>query len=158
MNVTIDTDPRIHSPRGTVNSLEWAIRVSASLVREFHEHGWSVTCSTRKKNTSFEQRPGLESTFDSLALLEPVQCENVSELYANTDARQTFRFVVTTAARMEQLQSTDGLPSNTRFVVFSTEQTNRTAKPWLEIDCNHSIPGQLQKHWERLCHDTWSAN
>ncbi len=158
VNVTIDTDPRIHSPSGMVNSLEWAIRVSASLIREFHEHGWSVTCSTRKNNTSFEQRPGLESTFDSLALLEPVKCENFSELYANTDVRQTFRFVVTTAARMEQLQSTDGLPSNTRFVVFSTEQTNRTAKPWLEIDCNHSIPGQLQKHWERLCHDTWSAN
>ena len=158
VNVAIDTDPRIHFQRDQVSSLEWAIRVAASLIREFHEHGWSVTCSTHKSDTRKSRRSGIESTFDNLALLEPVEHEDSSELYGSTDTRQKLRVVLTTAARMEQLQHACDVPTNTRFVVLLTEETTTTGNSWLEIDCSQDIPRQLQKQWERLCHDTWSAS
>ena len=158
--MVIDTDPTIHEDCAQSNSLEWGIRVGASLIREFHQHGWNVTCTVQpQKHTNVgPQRSRLESTLDRLATLVPDETTIPIESLVNGKAKPTFRIIVTTAARMEQVSSQSDLGSATRFVVLDTQSTEEHRSAWLNINCNEDVASQLRKEWERRCHDTWSAN
>ena len=160
IEVVIDTDPTIHEDCAQSNSLEWGIRVGASLIREFHQHGWNVTCTVQpQKHTNVgPQRSRLESTLDRLATLVPDETTIPIESLVNGKAKPTFRIIVTTAARMEQVSSQSDLGSATRFVVLDTQSTGEHRSAWLNINCNEDVASQLRKEWERRCHDTWSAN
>lgn len=158
VNVAIDTDPQIHFSIGQENSLEWTVRIAASLIREFHEHGWIVTCSPSADGLHQGQRSTIESIFDHLAVLQPSNADTPNGLNDSVDTRHQLRIVITTALRMEQLSEPHNAPVSTRFVVLSHEPTVQACSSWMDIDCRQDIPNQLDKQWERLCHDTWSTN
>lgn len=158
VEVTIDTDPHIHPSHKGDGSFEWAIRVGASLIREFHEHGWNVRYSTdRGGGRSTTNAMGIQSTFDNLAVIEPKACDDFGQHFVGFPAHNTLRVVVTTSARMKELQTRDDIDLGIRFVVLQTDETKAERDSWLAIDCSQDIPAQLQAQWERLCHDTWSA-
>ena len=133
--------------------------MGASLIKEFHQHGWSVTYTTGANSpVPTASAMGIQSTFDNLAMLQPIECHDFSERCGfGFQSKPVLRIVVTTSARMSELENLDGIPAGTRFVVLQTTPTNRVEGSWITIDCEHDIPPQLQAQWERLCHDSWSA-
>ena len=159
VEVSIDTDPRVHQFQSGNGSFEWVIRVGASLIKEFHEHGWSVTYTTETLSPNpTALAMGIQSTFDNLAMLQPIECSDFGERCGfGFQSKNILRIIVTTSARMLELENLGGTPAGTRFVVLKTTPTNHNEDSWLTIDCKNDIPTQLQTQWERLCHDSWSA-
>ena len=159
VEVSIDTDPRIHQFQSGNGSFEWCIRVGASLIKEFHEHGWSVTYTTERHSpTPTALAMGIQSTFDNLAVLQPVVGDDFEERCGlGSQSKHILRIVVTTSERMAEIECHNGISAGTRFVVLQTTPTSRNEDSWLTIDCEQDIPTQLQTQWERLCHESWSA-
>ncbi len=158
VEVIIDTDPRNHQFNNADSSFEWNIRVGASLIRQFHEHGWSVTYRTDSNSLRTTANTlSLKSTFDNLAMLQPVECNNFGQYHSEPNTRNKMRIAVTTSVRMAKLQQLNEIDHGTKFVVLQTNDSAIGTNSWLTINCNQDIPLQLQKQWERLCHDTWSA-
>jgi len=159
VEVSIDTDPRIHQFQSGNGSFEWSIRVGASLIKEFHEHGWSVRYTTERHSpTSTALAMGIQSTFDNLAVLQPVVGDDFEERCGlGSQSKHILRIVVTTSERMAEIECQNGISAGTRFVVLQTTPTSRNEDSWLTIDCEQDIPTQLQTQWERLCHESWSA-
>ncbi|MDB4863271.1 DUF58 domain-containing protein [Pirellulaceae bacterium] len=159
VEVSIDTDPRIHQLQSGNGSFEWCIRVGASLIKEFHEHGWSVTYTTERHSpTPTALAMGIQSTFDNLAVLQPVVGDDFEERCGlGSQSKHILRIVVTTSERMAEIERQNGISAGTRFVVLQTTPTSRNEDSWLTIDCEQDIPTQLQTQWERLCHESWSA-
>ena len=158
VEIVIDTDLRVHQTLSDHGSLEWAIRVGASLVREFHEHGWSVIHST-DLNGGYSSQGAfcIQSAFDRLAMLQPGTVEGFKDLYSEDSRPNKMKIVVTTSDRMDELKQLESLESNLRFVVLQTGERHAGENAWLTIDCTHDVPSQLQTQWERLCHESWSA-
>lgn len=159
VEVSIDTDPRIHQLQSGNGSFEWCIRVGASLIKEFHEHGWSVTYTTERHSpTPTALAMGIQSTFDNLAVLQPVVGDDFEERCGlGSQSKHILRIVVTTSERMAEIERQNGISAGTRFVVLQTTPTSLNEDSWLTIDCEQDIPTQLQTQWERLCHESWSA-
>jgi uncharacterized protein (DUF58 family) len=159
VEVSIDTDPRIHQFQSGNGSFEWCIRVGASLIKEFHEHGWSVTYTTERHSpTPTALAMGIQSTFDNLAVLQPVVGDDFEERCGlGSQSKHILRIVVTTSERMAEIECQNGISAGTRFVVLQTTPRSRNEDSWLTIDCEQDIPTQLQTQWERLCHESWSA-
>ena len=159
VEVSIDTDPRIHQFQSGNGSFERCIRVGASLIKEFHEHGWSVTYTTERHSpTPTALAMGIQSTFDNLAVLQPVVGDDFEERCGlGSQSKHILRIVVTTSERMAEIECHNGISAGTRFVVLQTTPTSFNEDSWLTIDCGQDIPKQLQTQWERLCHESWSA-
>ena len=136
------------------------LRHIARMATHTHPCALNAYCTVQpQKHTNVgPQRSRLESTLDRLATLVPDEATIPIESLVNGKAKPTFRIIVTTAARMEQVSSQSDLGSATRFVVLDTQSMGEHRSAWLNINCNEDIASQLRKEWERRCHDTWSAN
>lgn len=160
MQVVIDVDPRVHVTERRAesgNSLEWSIRVGASLVREFHQHSWTVACTAGMQPIGGGSA-GIKPILDGLAVLDPSEARNFGDRLTGVDSRHTMRIVVTTGRRMKELQASNAeLARSTRFVVLQSQEQAEYAGAWMHINCEADVPRQLQTQWERLCHDAWSA-
>lgn len=157
VEVVIDTDIHVHQTLNQDSSLEWAIRVGASLIKEFHEHGWNVSYLADKKATGTTiNRESLKSTFDALAMIQPAESDDIFQRYAGLNSHKVMRVIITTSKRMAQLPALDTIQSGTQFVVLQNNGALPREDSWLTIDCKKDIPAQLQTQWERLCHDTES--
>lgn len=68
VRVTVDLDPEIHFGTGRGASLEWALRIAASICQEFHGHHYHVRCLLGRQVVNVpDQMNGIGPILDAMA-------------------------------------------------------------------------------------------
>jgi uncharacterized protein (DUF58 family) len=170
VRLTIDLYQRHHSI-SSAESLEWAIRVGASLCQEFHAHHFRVECVFGDRRLSVASPSGLSRLFDELARWSPDRSDSLAlPAAAPGKASEALEVVVTTDRGAERFRENRVERTNTRYrqkratdpLLVILEATgvggaDRRGDAWMRLETKSDIRQQLQHQWERLCHDTWRA-
>jgi uncharacterized protein (DUF58 family) len=176
VRVTIDVDPGVHRGDRIDGSLEWAIRVGASICQEFLAHSSRVECVVGNRRIIAEPGPaGLRRILDALAKLSPAtDTDAVGGSVSVPDG--ALSIVVTTDRGAGRFRSGSGGMEPWKYVLLNAAAFQRQIpgaddrlaerhssggvsgrKVWMTIDDAGDVPGQLRRAWERVCHDDWCA-
>lgn len=166
-------------------AFDWAIRVVASVAREMHSRACDLTCELPGESLVVPTTPqALQKLLDRLAEIEVHAGMVATESFlpasrsrrtsGPADGGGELRITVTDRAsyarRQRPLGSRRALSSH-RFIVVrrgedganaafvSPEATNEATsdeRPWIELDIAGDVFRQLQRQWERRCHEDWS--
>lgn len=107
VRVTIDIDPEVHFGHGNQSSLEWAMRVAASICREFHAHHFHVSCVWGGQVVSApDHQIGIKPILDGMSRFErPTIGESRLALSDNRQkpgASTQLEYVITTMKRQRE--------------------------------------------------------
>ena len=152
---------------------EWLIRIAASISKEFISHSWGVQLQIGDRSIHVEAgQRGIATVMDALARFDwssEASDGSRSRIRIPTKRRQThdmnIEVVRIDSAADPRLNTADKLAMNTRWVGVHRAGGNATAasawkfrRPlWMLIDLDSEIETQVQRQWERVCHDTASA-
>jgi len=169
VTIVIDTAGNIHSGHAAGSSLEWCLRVGASLCRCFHQHHTTVRCYFG--NYAFVIPPGsgdLSKIFDALAAL-PVNGEPIPGACPGTGPSRamspgSLAIVVTTDQGLSAWNA-GRTARRHKFIVVRTAVEERlecqggagvpAGAAAIVLDLHSQLPLQLQNQWRSLCHATW---
>lgn len=169
VRVTIDTRPAIHRGSITQGSLEWAIRIGATLCRQFHAHNSFVECVLGSQFIIAEAgATGVQRVLDCYALLQPETSDDHTPLRIKPSNANLLSILVTTDLGAGHLSRDESFGS-TRLVILRTsgfEAAEReqplppqTMTPsqtaWIDIPGPHQAASAFRSQWERICHDVW---
>ena len=167
VRVTIDTRTAFHRGSMTQGTLEWAIRIGATMCRQFHAHNSRVECMLGPRRLVAEPGPaGIQRLLDCLARLQPEPADDDATLHLTTSNADLLSILVTTDRGIDRLGQQ--VSDSTRLVVlrtagFETEHDLRGAiqpmthseSAWIEIADPQQAAGAFRSQWERICHDVW---
>ena len=169
VRVTIDTRTAFHRGSITRGSLEWSIRIGATLCRQFHAHNSRVECMFGTRCLVAEAGPaGIQRLLDCLARLEPEPSDSKAPLRLTASNANLLSILVTTDRGVDRLHQ-NGSANSTRLVILHTDGfeaadreqpfpspiTTSSQPSWIEIPGPHQAAGALRSQWERICHDVW---
>jgi uncharacterized protein (DUF58 family) len=185
VRIRVDTDPSVHSGRGAGSSLEWSLRVGASLCEAFQAHDAQVELIVGSLHvTPAPGAQGMQRVLDALARFDP--CRDAlgpagDAWEAHVAARRATRsnwaaagdpaslqLVVTTdraLARRVRAPAAAGHPRwvilrVTGFDVAATEPSPPLpawCQPSILLDNGVQAARHLRHGWERMSHDEWKA-
>jgi len=150
---------RIKPP--THESLETAIRVAASIAREFHAHHAQVRFVIGDVDLLLS--PGADGLHRLLDALARFRAEPELIRPPLGFGRQALAVVLTNSQRRSEWEHGVGTRGALRLVLIDDEgdSRNRTHswhsrrhKNWISIDTDADPAQQLRHQWERLCHDS----
>lgn len=129
VRVYLDIDPEVHFGDGPHGSLEWAIRVAASICREFHAHHFHVSCLWGNRIVTVPDHvAGIKPILDELAKFRPESAETVrlrlpESRWSAADC-SLIEYVVTTGERVRELNGTAGrgASASRRWIVLHEDQ------------------------------------
>jgi len=133
---------------GSAASLETAIRVAASIAREFHTHHAEVRFVLGGLNLVMEPATvGLHRLLDALARFQIAAADMVDN---QPLPRDTLAIVVTGSERCSWWRQGKASPL---MVVIQDEASQPTSSNvWLDINSGADEGAQLSNQWERACH------
>lgn len=105
VRVTVDTDPSVHFGAGRDHSAEWALRIAASICREFHAHHFHVTCWLGDRAIAVpDQMSGIAPILDTMSCWRaeaaaPFTPTPPSPVNSDSDVLE---FLVTTSVRVDR--------------------------------------------------------
>lgn len=152
---------------------EWLIRIAASICREFIAHSWGVQLQIGERIALVEAgQRGTSTIMDLLARFDWKAeandgSRNRIRVPANRRQAEDMRFEVT---RANAIEASDNAGSHkrtqkTRWVAVHRSNGDSNANAvwryrqpiWMLVDLDLDVDHQLQRQWERVCHDTASA-
>lgn len=168
VRVTIDTRAAFHRGSATRGSLEWAIRIGATLCRQFHLHNSRVECVLGSRCLVAEPGPaGIQRLLDSLARFEPEASDRNGALRLPASNAGLLSILVATDLGIEQLCRSGSFGSS-RIVVLRAAGFENVDQgyglkraeiapqgAWIEIDGPDQAASAFRNQWERICHDVW---
>ncbi len=180
MRVVADVDPALHRGKGENSSLEWAIRIAASLCEGLTAHGVRVECQIGQQTClSVSDATGLAKVFDALAYVGHSESgPSARQSSQRRPSRQSLGIVITTdlgLPRWLEEMGSRAAAGERRFVVLearafepagngtTSNQTRRhspghcSQQGMVVIDRPDDVPGQFRQQWEGLCHAAWIA-
>ena len=169
VRVTIDTRPAFHRGSVTQGTLEWAIRIGATVCRQFHAHNSRVECILGGRCLVAEPGPvGIQRLLDSLARFEPEAADRNGALRLPASNAGLLSILVTTDLGLERFGQNRSF-SSSRVVVLRTAGFEgaderrlglRSVAPqgsWIVIDDLDQAASAFRSQWERTCHDVWCS-
>jgi len=151
---------------------EWLIRIGASICKEFVSHSWGVQLQVGEHFAVVEAgQRGIHLLMDTLARFrwQAASDEKGSKQriklssQRRSDADMTIE--ISRLQAIEQKKISDRNNHETRWVgTFHSAQTTEVMTQWrvggslwMLVDLDRNIDSQVQRQWERVCHDTASA-
>ncbi|MCA9222432.1 MAG: DUF58 domain-containing protein [Planctomycetales bacterium] len=134
--------------------LEMAIRVSASIAREFHAHHADVRFVIGDTDLCVSpDASGLHQLLDALARFQ-IQPESFRP--PTGFGRKSLAIVVTTDQRRSEWERESGLRGSLRLVLIDAANPAREVdrNVWINIESDSDGSHQLRHQWERVCHAT----
>jgi len=134
--------------------LDIAIRVAASIAKEFHGHHAEVRFIVGAMDLRLSQdSAGLRRLLDDLARFRPDRQPSECPIAFDPQALT----VVVTSDRSDWGSSSGGR-SQLRIVRIApsvvVDSTHRSHSAWIHLDGRSDLSPQLQHQWERACHDS----
>ncbi|MCA9226952.1 MAG: DUF58 domain-containing protein, partial [Planctomycetales bacterium] len=132
--------------------LEMAIRVSASIAREFHAHHADVRFVVGDTDLCVSpDASGLHQLLDALARFQ-IQPESFRP--PTGFGRKSLAIVVTTDQRRSEWERESGLRGSLRLVLIDAANPAREVdrNVWINIESDSDGSHQLRHQWERVCH------
>lgn len=152
---------------------EWLIRVAASICKEFIAHSWGVQLQIGDRIASVKAgQRGLAVIMDTLARFSwvPENNDGSKKRICIFNARHQAEDMLFEIGRVEDVDASSQLAigkrmHQTRWIAIhrgGAKVDRPTAllyrQPvWMLLDLDRDIDPQLQRQWERVCHDTASA-
>lgn len=154
--VVVMCDAEAFQSDDTSARLETAIRVAASLTREFHAHHAQVRFMLGDLDMILEPGPtGLRQLLDALARYRGGRATPTGH-----DTSDALMAVVTSSAR-QPTHLTQAMRGRVRFVLIDeareVSSLRRRGKTWIKIDSGENYSQQLRRQWERVCHDSTAS-
>lgn len=165
VRIVIDLDSEIHAGSGPRGTLEWAIRLGASVGQLYHQQHAAVEYHLGQNvHRILGGDTGWKRFLDELARIPPGGIASSQPLQTCSHRRHEILEVIVTTDRRLQLQPALQHPcGRQRCIVLATAAFAQaeTAKPislcaahhWLVIDSTDDIAGQFRRGWRRLCHE-----
>ena len=181
VRILVDASRKAHVGDGPDGSMEWSIRVGASLVEEFHGHHYSVQFLLDCLTVSVAPGPhGLHRLLDQLARFTPsrsvsagtpsshANAPHVSGGRHRSQADDELLTIVVATDRAAELTERYRCGNGRAHLVllrtaagggevYGTAAATARDGPWIVLDDLPLIPSQLRREWERACHDGWNA-
>ena len=147
-----DLSPEIHSVSGRNGSLEWTIRIFASLVKAWHAEHALVTCRWGNRTLVLSMGPGgIREFLDSMAEIPPEG--QASEDFPNSLAG--LQILITTDVGLGR-QSLGQRCANHRRIVLSTagDSVIDPARECCQVflDEPEHVSTHFREQWRGLCH------
>jgi uncharacterized protein (DUF58 family) len=152
---------------------EWLIRIAASICKEFISHSWGVQLQIGDRVALVEAgQRGLATIMDMLARFdwktEPSDgSRNRIRIPSTRRPSDDMRFEISRVEAIEETKSTvtGKRIHSTRWVAthrgsedVAAQAVWRYRQPiWMLVDLDLDVDPQVQRQWERVCHDTASA-
>ena len=164
IQIVLDVNPGVHAGAGGDGSLEWAVRVAASMAKGWLDDGAMV--GLVHAGDEIAPTGGASHTariMDSLARVTPASATNLGDLLACPKCRsfrEGVQVIVTTDAGMSPLACGHCRDGHQRWVVLGragfaedgAEAKDRPGDAWLWLDSPRSVPGRLRSGWEEAVH------
>ena len=180
VRIVIDTDVDIHFGTGTAHSLEWCIRIAASLCQGFVEHLVPVELVIgNRRQMIVPGESGLRRGLDLLARFRPQAdaSADLSEAVAlraggpgerRGDRRSSTgsRTVVVTTDRGWQGVPEPRQRTRELHVVLTRDDwegeqailcPDRSGGPWMTLRSGDTVLAQLHQQWEKVSNEGWFA-
>jgi hypothetical protein len=151
--------------------LDWALRVVGSLCRQLHSHACDVVCRLGTEKLLPSAGPdGLRPVLDRLAQYQPDAGRAVAgRTVSGRDGGKNddgLLIVVTSGFAPGATRADSPRDRQRRMVVLDREHESPTpeatgharGRPWLWLHADGDIARQLQRQWEKRCHEDWSHN
>ena len=152
---------------------DWGLRVIASLCREFHTHHCDLMCELNGERFLVPSgAAGLRRLLDRLAVFQPDAQAGTVECLGPTSVMDRLTILVTSAERWQWLVKRGngtGRCSQVRAVVLDQGRPDSagmreryhdpipgTKRPWIGLALADEPSRQLQRQWERQCHEDWA--
>jgi uncharacterized protein (DUF58 family) len=177
VRVIFDVDAAAHTHACATDSLEWVVRVGASIIQQFHAHGASIRADIGDSKVLIEpDSRGLKRVFDALAVWSPKESTVNASPVSPGQTAETLIVAITTGAGFEQarrqlanggelylivleFEGDAGADSASRLPGASDRvDGSATNARCLQLNGHADIFAKLFKGWERVCHDSWSRN
>jgi uncharacterized protein (DUF58 family) len=179
MCVVVDVDPAVHVGDDENSSLEWAVRIAASLCEGLHAQGVRVDCQIgQQASLCASDAASLAKVFDALACVgHTASMPPTGRRSRGRDSRQCLEILITTDRGLPRWTESRGSHSASmrRFVVLKSEAFGKPVegaesrmtkcqspgrhshREMVIIDGLDDVPGQFRTQWEELCHAAWIA-
>jgi uncharacterized protein (DUF58 family) len=180
VRVLVDTDLASHFGTGTAHSLEWCIRIAASLCQGFVEHLVPVELEIGpRRHRIIPGEAGLRGGLDLLARYQ-AQATTAANVAADrsdaavhgtccrrkgTLANGTRTIVVTTdlgwrrtpesRSRLRELYVV--LAQEGADLAWTSAEQESNSEPWMLVRWNETVLSQLQQQWEKVSNEGWFA-
>ncbi len=147
--VSVDLAAFVRETGGTsAATLETAIRVAASIAREFHTHHAEVRFIIGELDFVLEPgTAGLHRLLDALARFQ--QAESKLDQLPSFD-RRSLAIVVTVPSKCDYYRQIHA-PA-LRVLIDNDASSEPRENAWITIDASAKEDGQLRGQWERACH------
>jgi uncharacterized protein (DUF58 family) len=152
---------------------EWLIRIAGSICKEFISHSWGVQLQIADRVAVVEAgQKGIATIMDLLARFDwEAESHDGSRhrirVPQTRRAAEDMRFEITRATAIESAVgvTTGKRALRTRWVAVHRGGGGATAQAmwhcrqpiWMLVDLDRDVDLQVQRQWERVCHDTASA-
>lgn len=152
---------------------EWLIRIAGSICKEFISHSWGVQLQIADRIAVVEAgQRGIATIMDLLARFDwEADSSDVSRnrirVPQSRRGAEDMRFEITRATAIETAMGvkTGKRALRTRWVAVhrgggeATQQAMWHCRQpiWMLVDLDRDVDLQVQRQWERVCHDTASA-
>lgn len=167
VRVVIDLDRSMHVGSGPASTLEWAIRLGASVAKIYHQQHAAVECFIGPKQFRVASGDvGWTRFLDELARIPEAGLSATVPLPTCSHKRRhhdVLEVIVTTDLRLAEQSGLNHPCGRQRCVVLQTSAFERpqlqksislcAAHHWVLIDSVDDIAGQFQRKWRRLCHE-----
>jgi len=167
IRIVVDLDPAVHAGSGPNGTLEWSIRLAASVGQIYHQQHAAVECHLGHKLVRVSGGEiGWKRFLDELAQIPREGVASERPLPTCSHRRkhhEVLEVVVTTdrgLKRQPELQHPCGrqrcvILQTSAFLPASQSASVElcAAHHWVLIDSPHDIPAQFQRKWRRLCHE-----
>lgn len=146
--ITLDTHPSLHSQPGPHSTLEWSIRIAASVGNALLQQGVSVTLAShagRFRSKSTGSSPG--EMLDWLAVLGSSECTPAKSRSSNSSSH------VLTALTVHITTDLSGSAAGDSIVLLTESRqplkscTSSAADGWMTVRPDADVPLQIRKGW-----------
>jgi uncharacterized protein (DUF58 family) len=163
VRVVLDDDAAVHAGSGPDSTLEWAVRIAASLCESLHAQGVYVEARFGGDTLAIQPRGrGLRTALDRLARLTP---ERVAETHPSSGPLRSDRgglcIAISTDCR-ERFATNRSREEVLRWIVLRAEafagQQSAVdprvppAQAWIDVRSPSRAAADVQRGWERACH------
>jgi uncharacterized protein (DUF58 family) len=168
VRIVFDSDPALHEPLAGDSSLDWSIRIAASIAVAYHRERAAVECCFGHETLVLNQgTAGLTRFLDQLASFEPCPAGHPADCQHEHDEHHChrihhrhcgiFQVTITTLRGLQLRTEHRHVHGDQLWVVLTPAEQQQQRRPggrgrtlWVQDASDPLIA--FQHAWERLCH------
>jgi uncharacterized protein (DUF58 family) len=166
IRVVFDSDPHLHRGVGSEGTLEWSIRIAASVCAAYHRENAQIECCFGHETIPL--RPGsqgMKAFLDALAKWRPCDHEHASHQCRRIHHHNcgVFQLTITTDLGLEHRTEHRHVHGDQRLIVLKTEAFDQSCKfcggehhPLnrlsIVLDRPDDVVTDFRRKWRQVCH------